>query len=146
MGEVIISTICLGKNNYSSMSWHKRWWSYLFGVKRCGWNLDYSDVIMSAMASQITGVLVVYSTVYWTVNSPHKGPQRGKCFHLMTLSCQISNFQTHTGNNVWMSRYGRSEVSVLLINFRERCVSQFRGIISRYLVVITRYNYEMRGQ
>ena len=53
---------------------------------------NYSDVIMSAMASQITGVSTVYSTVcsgadrsfaspafvrgihQWPVNSPHKGP------------------------------------------------------------------------
>ena len=56
----------------------------------------YSDVILSAMASQTTGVLIVYSTVCsyvdqrkhqssaslafvrgihrWPVNSPHKGP------------------------------------------------------------------------
>ena len=59
---------------------------------------------MSAMASQITGVSIVYSTVCWgtdqrkhenstslafvrgihrwPVNSPPKGQQRGKCFHL----------------------------------------------------------------
>ena len=65
----------------------------------------YNDFIMSAMASQITSLTIVYSTVYsgvdqrkhqssaslafvrgihrWLVNSPHK---RGKCFHLMTSS------------------------------------------------------------
>ena len=58
--------------------------------------LHYNDVIMSAMASQITSLTIVYSTVYsgadlrkhqssaslafvrgihrWPVNSPHKGP------------------------------------------------------------------------
>ena len=62
----------------------------------------YSDIIMSAMASQITGVSVVYSTVCsgahkkhikalrhwplwveinrWPVNSPHKGPVTRKFF------------------------------------------------------------------
>ena len=74
-----------------------------------------SDVIMSAMAFQITGVLIVYSTVCsgedqrkhqnsaslvcvreihrWPVNSPqspvnspHKSQWRGTCFHLMTSS------------------------------------------------------------
>ena len=62
----------------------------------------YSDVIMSAIASQITGVAVVYSTVCsdtdqgkhqssaslafvrgihrWSVNSPHKGPVTRKMF------------------------------------------------------------------
>ena len=59
-------------------------------------NHHYNDVIMSAMASQITSLTIVYSTVYsgaeqrkhqsstsldfvrgfhrWPVNSPHKGP------------------------------------------------------------------------
>ena len=67
----------------------------------------YSDVIMSAMASQITGVVIVYSTVCsgadqrkhqssaslafvreihrGPVNSPHKEPvTRKKIFHVMT--------------------------------------------------------------
>ena len=75
----------------------------------------YSDVIMSVMASQITGVLIVYSTVcsgadqrkhqssaslvcvrgihQWPVNSPQlpvnslqKSQWRGTCLHLMTSS------------------------------------------------------------
>ena len=70
----------------------------------------YSDVIMGAMASEITGVKNVDPTVCsgtsqrkhqssaslafvrgihrWQVNSPHtfKGPVRRKCFHLMTSS------------------------------------------------------------
>ena len=62
----------------------------------------YNDVIMSAMASQITGVSTVYSTICsgadqrkyrsstslafvmgihrWSVNSPHKGPVTRKMF------------------------------------------------------------------
>ena len=66
----------------------------------------YIDVIMSAIASQITSLTIVHSTVYsvtdqrkhqsfaslafargihrWPVNSPHKGPVTRKCFHLMT--------------------------------------------------------------
>ena len=68
----------------------------------------YSDVIRTAMASQITSVAIVYSIVYsgadqrkhrsfvslafvraihrWPVYSPHKGPVTGKFFHLMTSS------------------------------------------------------------
>ena len=64
--------------------------------------LHYSDVIMSAMASQITGVAIVYSNVCsgadkrkhqsdaslafvggihrWPVNSPHKVPMARKMF------------------------------------------------------------------
>ena len=68
----------------------------------------YGDVIMNSKASQITGVSIVCSTVWfcpdqrkhqssasltfvrgihrWTVNFPHKGPVTRKCFHLMTSS------------------------------------------------------------
>ena len=62
----------------------------------------YGDVIMSAMASQVTSITIVYSTVYsgadqrkhqsstslafvrgihqWPMNSPHKGPVTRKMF------------------------------------------------------------------
>ena len=62
----------------------------------------YNDVMMSAMASQLTSLTIVYSTVYsgadqrkhqssallaymwgihrWPVNSPHKGPLTQKMF------------------------------------------------------------------
>ena len=65
-------------------------------------NKHFNVVIMSAMASQITGLTIIYSTVYsgvdqrkhqssaslafvrgihrWPVNSPHKGPVTGKMF------------------------------------------------------------------
>ena len=68
----------------------------------------YNDVTMGTIASQITSLTIVYSTVYsdvdkrkhqssaslafvrgihrGPVNSPHKWPWRGKCFHLMTSS------------------------------------------------------------
>ena len=65
--------------------------------------IHYNDVIMSALASQITSLTIVYSTVYsrhrakkknqtsaslafvrripgWPVNSPHKGPVARKMF------------------------------------------------------------------
>ena len=70
--------------------------------------LHYSDVIMGTIASQITSLMIVYSTVYsdtdqrkhqssaslafvrgihrGPVNSPHKCPVTRKCFHLMTSS------------------------------------------------------------
>ena len=66
------------------------------------WFTHYNDVIMSAMASQITSLTIVYSTVYsrrrskkhqssaslafvrgihrWPVNSPHTGPVTRKMF------------------------------------------------------------------
>ena len=65
-------------------------------------HMHYGDVIMSAMASQITSITSVYSNVYsgadqrkhqssallafvrgihrWSVNSPHKGPVTRKMF------------------------------------------------------------------
>ena len=68
----------------------------------------YSDVIMSAMASQITGVSIVSVNFClgadqrkhqssaplaivrgihrWPVDSPYKGQWRGNCIHLMTSS------------------------------------------------------------
>ena len=63
--------------------------------------MHYSDIIISMMASQITSLTIVYSTVYsgadqrkhqtstsltfvrgnwWPVNSPHKGPVMWKMF------------------------------------------------------------------
>ena len=70
------------------------------------WTFHYCDVIMDAMASRITSLIIVYSTVYsvadqrkhqssaslafvrgihrWPVNSPHKGPVTRERFHLMT--------------------------------------------------------------
>ena len=74
-------------------------------------------VIMSVMASQITSLTIVYSTVYSgadqrkhqssaslaivrgihrsPVNSPCKGPVTRKCFHLMTSSCVVIVLQTY---------------------------------------------------
>ena len=74
--------------------------------------IHYSDVIMSAMASQITSLTIVYSTVYsgadqrkhqsfaslafvWgihrsPVNSPHKGPVTRKMFLFDDVIIQIS--------------------------------------------------------
>ena len=83
--------------------WSNVWFDYsrLFGH-------NYSGVIMGAMASQITSLKIVYSTVYsgadqrkhqsseslafvrgihrWPVKSPHKGQWHGKCCHLVTSS------------------------------------------------------------
>ena len=70
---------------------------------------------MGVMASQITSLTIVYSTVYsganqrrhqisaslafvrgihrWPAKSPHKGPVTRKCFHLVTSSCVVSIFK-----------------------------------------------------
>ena len=81
-------------------------------------DIHCNDVIMSAMASQITSLAIVYSTVYNNglsdqgkyqnsalmafvrgihrspVNSPHKGQWRGNCFHLMTSSYRLTCCQS----------------------------------------------------
>ena len=83
----------------------------------------YNDVIMTTIASQITSLMVVYSTVYsdpdqrkhqssaslafvWGIHRDRwiprtKGQLRGKCFHLMTSSC-VSGWVTVTDNR-WKS-------------------------------------------
>ena len=85
-----------GKRAYlSAHHWHISW-------------SHYNDVIMTTVASQITSLTVVYSTVYSDRSKKHlssaslafmrgihrdrwiprtKGQLRGKCFHLMTSSC-----------------------------------------------------------
>ena len=72
------------------------------------WRHHYCDVLMGAVGSQTTNLMIVYSTVYsdadqrkhqssaslafvrgihrGLVNSPHKWPVTRKCFHLMTSS------------------------------------------------------------
>ena len=77
-------------------------YSVLNWVVFCVLVLHYNDVIMSAIASQITSLAIVYSSVYWDadqrkyqssaslafvrgihrwpVNSPHKGPVTRKMF------------------------------------------------------------------
>ena len=85
----------------------------------------YGDVIMGAIASQITSLTIVYSTVYsdadqrkhqssaslafvrgihrGPVNSPHKWPVTQKCFHLITSSCSFSRLGTRTGSTRYLA-------------------------------------------
>ena len=74
----------------------------LFSQQCCSWLCYYYDVLMSTMASQITSLTIIYSTVYsgadqrkhqssvslsfvrgihrWPGNSPYKGPVTRKMF------------------------------------------------------------------
>ena len=85
------------------------WWPHE------GITQHYNDAIMSAMASQITSLTIVYSTVCsgagqrkhqsspslafvrgihrWPVNCLHKGPVTRKCFHLMPSSWSPAIFR-----------------------------------------------------
>ena len=82
---------------------------WLINQPAYGAYVHYIDITMSTMASQITSLTVVYSTVYsdadqrkhqssaslafvWGIHRDRriprtKGQLRGKCFHLMTSSC-----------------------------------------------------------
>ena len=67
------------------------------------WLTHYNDVIMGVIVSQITSLMIVFSTVYSAadqrkhqssaslafVQGIHRGPVNSphKCFHLMTSSC-----------------------------------------------------------
>ena len=86
----------------------------------------YSDVIMSAIAYQITSLTIVYSTIYsgtdqrkhqssasqafergiyrWTVNSSHKGPVTRKMFpFLMTSSWHSAFFAVRRRSRQWQT-------------------------------------------
>ena len=91
----------------------------LFSIIHCHWG---NPIIV--VTSQITGVTIVYSTVYsdadrrkhqstaslafvwgihrWPVNSPHKWPVTRKWFHLVTSSwdCPLSLGQSYDSLNV----------------------------------------------
>ena len=80
----------------------------------------YIDVIMTTMASQITSLMVVYSTVYsdadqrihqssasqafvWGIHRDRwiprtKGLLRGKCHHLMTPSCNFLSIHLYASD------------------------------------------------
>ena len=89
-------------------------WSKLdeYGQIHCTTPLNMANTV-TAMASQITSLTIVYSSIYsgadqrkhqssaslafvwgihrWPVNTPHKSQQRGKCFQLMTSSWHNRN-------------------------------------------------------
>ena len=90
--------------------------------------VHYNDVILGAIASQITSLTIVYSTVYsvadqrkhensaslalWPVNSPHNGPVSRKMFPFDDI---IMHFPKDRENlcQVWRS-YRNTEMSQIL--------------------------------
>ena len=82
---------------------------------------QYSEVIMGTMASQITSLTIVYSTVYagadqrkhefstslafvqvihqWPVNSPHKWPVTVKMFPFDDVIMQYQSITNH--DQIW---------------------------------------------
>ena len=85
----------------------------------------YDDVIMGTMATQITSLTSVYSTVYsdadqrkhqssaslafvrgihrGPVNSQHKWPVTRKCFHFVTSSCMAGYLDSSPNNGCHMA-------------------------------------------
>ena len=94
--------ICVTHDTVMTRQCYPHYWPFVRGN-------HYANVMMTTMASQITSLTVVYSTVYsdadqrkhqssaslafvrgihrdrWIPRT--KGQLRGKCFHLMTSSC-----------------------------------------------------------
>ena len=127
-GICLCLTILFDGNNKHVLSWVELSWVELSWVElvELSWvelsppfmsisrfvEFHYNDVIMNAMASQITSLTIVYSTVYsgadqrkhqssaslafvwgihrWPVRSPHIGSVTRKIFHLMTSSCDMN--------------------------------------------------------
>ena len=103
----------------------KRWFKFKIEKKTCQ-GCHYNDVIMSAMASQITSLTIVYSSIYSAadqrkhqssvslafvrgihrspVNSPHKGPVTRKMFPfddvIISLVTYVAN---HHVSRIWKS-------------------------------------------
>ena len=91
---------CLGLNVLTLQQFQSTWDWYLVLIVNTYALAHYTDVIMGAMASQLTSLTIVYSTVNanqrknqssaslafvwgihrWPVNSPHKGPVTQKMF------------------------------------------------------------------
>ena len=108
------------------------------GMMDAPYNAHYNDVIMTTMASQITSLTVVYSTVYsdadqrkhqssaslafvwgiyrdrWILRT--KGQLRGKCFHLMTSLCQQCGKSFHVTSS-W------NETTPILFTYTDLTVS-----------------------
>ena len=100
--------------------------------------IHHSDVIMDAMASQITCLTIVYSTVYtgadqrihqsstslafvrgmprWPVNSPYKWPITRKMFPfnyvIMKFYFQQLNPEHRDGKQKWYSPLGRIKIKM----------------------------------
>ena len=94
------------------------WWSQVHNGVLNSPPYNDNDAIMTTMASQITSLMDVYSTVYsdadqrkhqcsaslafvWGIHWDRwiprtKGQLRGNCFHLMTSSCYVTKVPAQT--------------------------------------------------
>ena len=117
----------------------------------------YNDVIMSTMASQITSLIIVYSSVYsgvdqrkhqssasvasvrgirrWPVNSPHKGPVTRKMFPFddVIMGRNVVQIRGHVSFFILSSirsifTSSRSTREALLVKMYSTQFFQYRGL------------------
>ena len=141
--------IVIARNNMHNVLLHSTCWlSHVICALFCcdlSWFDHYTDVIMSFMASQITSLTVVYSTVYsdtdqrkhqssaspafvWGIHQDRwiprtKGQLRGKCFHLMTSSCIswfTSAFMSYFANIIGIVSMAPGNPWVGAVNLRNK--------------------------
>ena len=108
----------------------------------------YNDIIMGAIASQITSLTIVYSAVYsdadhrkhqssaslafvwrihrWPVNSPHKWPVTRKMFPLWRHHDRISTPVVRQPNKTirWASQYENSLLTIWKFHYKDRAASR----------------------
>ena len=126
------------------------------------WNIHYDDVTMSLMASQITSLAIVYSTVYsgadqrkhqssaslafvWGIHRDRwiprtKGQLRGKCFHLMTSSSFCSKPPIYhqslcIGLKIWAA-------SCHIVKSMRQCLEVIENAITNSLSLIIIQNFQ----
>ena len=114
------------KSNITEFHWIP--WNFEIAIRVLQTN--YSDVIMGAMASEITSLTIVYSTVYssadqrnhqrsaslafvrgihrWPVNSPHKWPVRRKMFPFDDVIMSMENSVESDRTERYEMKYHRS--------------------------------------
>ena len=95
-------------------------WNELYALYNSGNDIHYNDVIVSAMASETTGVSIIYSTVWsgvdkknhqsssslvfvrgiyqWPMNSPHKRPVTRKMIPFDDVIMVVDN---------WLAKWNR---------------------------------------
>ena len=136
LGRCVTLEIILSRGSKNKITYHRKRWLYSVFVCVClllsGWQCKfnrishwwhYNDVIMTTIASQITSLTVVYSTVYsdadqrkhqssaslafvWGIHRDRwfprtKGQLRGKCFHLMTSSWTLLHSSRRQESITW---------------------------------------------
>ena len=113
-------------------------------------DIHYDDVIMGAIASQITSLTVVYSIVYsdsdqrkhqsstslafvWGIHRDRwiprtKGQLRGKCFHLMTSSWVLLSW-----SRTWANHMGKHGIGSTYAKITTMPVTSFCTLIMKKL-------------